>query len=176
MNLFSLQRLTDGLIAQRDEHLRLCRESLTVLYVSGHAMAQKFNEQEMLVLAETFRRLPWRDLHHIEVTDSAADPGETPSSFQDYLAGHLETLALCGSDRAFKLPGTALTVRQQFAETLADKVRRLAPDQGVALQVVLEAGRAIPAAVIAYANWWYPGVMLRLLNAPEYDWPRDVIP
>lgn len=176
MNFFSLQRLTDGLIAQRDEHLRLCRESLTILFGPAHAMAQQFDEREMLVLVETYRRLPWRDLHQIEVTDSAAEPGEPPSSFQDYLAGHLESLALCGSDKAFKLPGTTLAIRQHVAETLADKVRSLAPDEGVALHVILEAGRAIPAAGIAYANWWCPPVMLRLLSAPEYDWPRDVIP
>lgn len=175
MNLFPLQHLTDRLVAQRDVHLNVCRDSLEFLYSPAKAMADRFSASEMRVLADTYLRLPWCDLHQIEITERAVSCFEFPVSFLDHLAGRLESLALTGSDFGFRLPGRTQARRSQFAENLADQLRELPVDQGVALHVTLEAARALPGVALVYAFWWHPDVLLRLLAAPDYDWPKEAI-
>lgn len=170
MKNYHLQSLTSEIQLLRTRQRHQCRQLLSAVWPWADAMAQKFKESEMLVLASTYQRLPWCDLCAIDAgaADAHCTVEEVQGAFSQVLASHLLYLAMVESDDAF-LPGEEGT---DFAGDLAEKVRVLPAGEAVALQVILECARTVPAAVIVYGAWWHPAMMLRLLISPEFDWPR----
>src|SRR5882757_6957906 len=110
----------------------------------------------MLLLAETYRRLPRSSLIQIKAgeADVASTFEDIDGAFPQVLASHLSYLALVGSDAAFVLPGEIDNRGTNFAVSLADKVRVLPAAEATAPHVLLECARAVPAAVISYDSWW----------------------
>jgi len=145
----------------------------------ARAVAKRFNDDEMMVLLATYERLPMAELRDIDVNSANPDCtyDDLDGAFSQCLASFLVYFLTCACDFRlaslidYRSPGQTADQRLNEMLETADKVRTLPAQEAVALHVILEAARALPAAVNHYANWWVPDMMLRLLERPEMDWP-----
>ena len=167
-----LKTITCGVERLRAESMAECRRLLLLTPKEGARFAGKFTNAEMRFLVEVYARVPWSEIRKLDPFDASPESTleDIGYAFSQVLAGQLNYLIFIESDRFFTIPGEGAEEQDEFALKLVDKVLVLPAAEAVALYVVLNSARVIPAAVLCYENWWYPEMMVRLLECPEMDW------
>lgn len=167
-----LKTITHGIERLRAESMAECRRLLLLVPKEGGGFAGKFTNDEMRFLLEVYARVPWSEIRRLDPYDASPESTleDVGFAFSQVLAGHLNYLYFILADPYFAIPGEDAEDQGDFALNLVDRVLVLPAAEAVALYVVLSSARVIPASVLCYDNWWYPEMMLRLLECPEMDW------
>jgi hypothetical protein len=196
-----LYQISNEMMQLRDMARAAAFRHLRQLVAPARSVANRFNEFEMLVLLAAYDSLPTEQLRGIDVssverqscrlrasldfndsiTFAAIVESHGKVSFSHCLACFLVIFvtgragtrlgSLIANQEGLEPPDKTIAALLETAE----KVRSLDLEQALALQVLLEGARAVPAALDHYDRWWHPDMLLRLLEQPEMDWPKHEV-
>lgn len=163
------------------QHLRVLRDPC-------QRVAARFQRRDMSFLIAGFTDLEWAFLSAIDVSKANVNGSDDGSfgAFSHVLASQLASACdfplsprFCALQEAdMSERGETSSVFYDFIDRLATTVRRLSADEAVALFLILECARAIPAAHNNYieCSWWHPAFLEHLLENPNDDSPAHEKP
>ena len=176
----NLQTIHCEVLEMRRAQQVAIRNRIRQLRGPAGALAQRFDAFEMLILLAVYERMPTISLHRIDVEAANTESPEDAldGALSQTLASFLVYFLTVQCDYPLHQLIALHDDRRTFNETMdllfktADKVRVLSSVEAVALQLILEGSRSIPAALHHYDHWWHPDMMLRLLEQPYMDNPE----